>query len=82
MVAKNPNRNTHRLVITREFDAPREMVWKAWTTPSQVSQWLELGEGVTIKSVKMDLRVGGKFRIQTTMKGWRILHRGRELTSR
>lgn len=64
MVAKN---NTHRLVITREFDAPRELVWKAWTTPAHVSQWLQLKDGNTVESVKMDLRVGGKFRIQTRM---------------
>jgi uncharacterized protein YndB with AHSA1/START domain len=69
MVAKNnPTPNTHKLTLTREFDAPREMVWKAWTTPGQVKAWLQLNEGVTIESVKMDLRVGGKFRIQTKME--------------
>jgi uncharacterized protein YndB with AHSA1/START domain len=69
MSAKNnPPANTHKLVVTREFDAPREMVWKAWTEPGQVKQWLALGEAVTIESVKMDLRVGGRFRIQTKME--------------
>jgi uncharacterized protein YndB with AHSA1/START domain len=27
------------LVITRIFDAPRSLVWKAWTDPKQVAQW-------------------------------------------
>jgi uncharacterized protein YndB with AHSA1/START domain len=70
MIAKNnpaTNATNHKLVITRELEAPRELVWKAWTEPDQVKAWLELGEGMTIESVKVDLRVGGKFRIQTRM---------------
>jgi uncharacterized protein YndB with AHSA1/START domain len=71
MTARNdPTTNTpnHKLIVTRELDAPRELVWKAWTEPGQVKAWLELGEGTRIESVKMDLRVGGKFRIQTKMR--------------
>ncbi|HVE15260.1 MAG TPA: SRPBCC domain-containing protein [Chthoniobacterales bacterium] len=56
---------SHKLVITREFDAPRDLVWKAWTQPSRVKEWLNMSEDMTIESVTMDLRVGGKFRIQT-----------------
>jgi uncharacterized protein YndB with AHSA1/START domain len=67
MTTKNNPTDTpnHKLVIMREFEVPSELVWKAWTEPSQVKAWLELGEETTIESVKMDLRVGGKFRIQT-----------------
>jgi uncharacterized protein YndB with AHSA1/START domain len=54
-----------KLVVTREFDAPRDLVWQAWTDAAQVSQWLSLDEDVIIESVTMDLRVGGRFRIQT-----------------
>ena len=64
MTAKNNPPNTHKLVITREFDAPRELVWKAWTEPAQIKEWLGAGEGMMTESVKGDLRVGGKFRIQ------------------
>jgi uncharacterized protein YndB with AHSA1/START domain len=66
MTAKNNPSNTpgHRLVVTREFDAPRELVWKAWTEPAQIKEWLGAGEGMMVESVKADLRVGGKFRIQ------------------
>ncbi len=54
-----------KLVVAREFDAPQEIVWKAWTEPAQIIAWLALGEDATIESVQIDLRVGGKFRIQT-----------------
>jgi uncharacterized protein YndB with AHSA1/START domain len=70
MISKNnptPNAQGHKLVISREFEAPRELVWRAWTEPGQIKKWLELGEGLTIESVRMDLRVGGRFRIQTKM---------------
>jgi uncharacterized protein YndB with AHSA1/START domain len=56
-----------KLVVSREFAAPRELVWKAWTEPERIKEWLGLGEGMRIESVKVDLRVGGKFRIQTKM---------------
>lgn len=54
----------HRLVIQREFDAPRDLVWAAWTDPGQIKTWVGLGEGVTVDSVRADLRAGGKFRFQ------------------
>ncbi|MEO5916049.1 MAG: SRPBCC domain-containing protein [Luteolibacter sp.] len=57
----------HKLVVTREFDAPLELVWKAWTEPAQVKEWLGSGDDMTVESVKMDLRTGGKFRIQQKM---------------
>lgn len=67
MTSKDNPTNTYKLVIAREFDAPRELVWRAWTDPAQVREWLGFGEDVTIESVTMDVRVGGKFRIQTKM---------------
>ena len=62
-----PKKPGQKLVITREFDAPAELLWKAWTDPEQIKEWLDLSQGVTIESVKTDLRVGGKFRIQQKM---------------
>ena len=38
-MAKSPLNETDRMVITRVFDAPRELVWKAWTDPKYVMQW-------------------------------------------
>jgi uncharacterized protein YndB with AHSA1/START domain len=48
-----------RMSITRVFDAPRELVWKAWTDPKYVMQWWG-PKGFTAPFCKMDVRVGGK----------------------
>jgi uncharacterized protein YndB with AHSA1/START domain len=47
------------LVITREFDAPPDLVWKAWTEPERMMQWWG-PRNFTAPVVKLDLRVGGK----------------------
>ena len=49
-----------RMVVTRVFDAPRELVWKAWTDPKYVMQWWG-PQGFTAPFCEMDFRVGGKF---------------------
>ena len=51
---------TERMVITRVFDAPRELVWKAWTDSEYVMQWWG-PKGFTSPFCTMDFRVGGKF---------------------
>jgi uncharacterized protein YndB with AHSA1/START domain len=48
------------MVITREFDAPRERVWKAYTDAEMLKRWWG-PEGFTAPSIKIDLRVGGKY---------------------
>jgi uncharacterized protein YndB with AHSA1/START domain len=48
------------LVITRIFDAPRELVWKAWTDPEHMKRWWG-PEHFTAPACKIDLRVGGKY---------------------
>jgi uncharacterized protein YndB with AHSA1/START domain len=47
-------------VITRELDAPRDLVFKAWTEPERLAQWWG-PKGVTMVSTKVDLRPGGIF---------------------
>jgi uncharacterized protein YndB with AHSA1/START domain len=59
-MTKDTVNETERLVVTRVFDAPRELVWKAWTDPKYVAQWWG-PKGFTAPSCKMDFRVGGKF---------------------
>jgi uncharacterized protein YndB with AHSA1/START domain len=49
------------IVISREFDAPREMVWKAFTDPTQVVQWWG-PNGFTTTIHEMDVRPGGRWR--------------------
>ena len=48
------------LIIERVFDAPRELVWKAWTEPEQVMRWWG-PKGFTAPAAKIDFRVGGKY---------------------
>lgn len=52
--------NDEGIVIERVFDAPREMVWKAWTDPEIVKKWWG-PEGFWAPSIKIDFRVGGKY---------------------
>jgi uncharacterized protein YndB with AHSA1/START domain len=47
------------LVITREFDAPRELVWAAWTEPAKFREWMG-PRNFSVPDVEIDLRVGGK----------------------
>ena len=48
------------LVITRCFDAPREMVFRAWSDPKQLSHWFA-PHGCTLELVHLDVRPGGTF---------------------
>jgi uncharacterized protein YndB with AHSA1/START domain len=50
-----------QILITREFDAPRHLVYRAWTTPELVAQWWA-GRRGRVASVEIDLRVGGRWR--------------------
>src|SRR5262249_1860382 len=49
------------VAMTRVFDAPRELVWDAWTKPDHVRQWLLGPEGWTMPVCEIDLRVGGSW---------------------
>ena len=48
------------LVITRVFDAPRELVFKAWTEPERLMRWWA-PKGCTTPYLRIDPRVGGVF---------------------
>lgn len=54
------NKNEQALTITRVFDAPLEMVWKAWTEPDSVTRWWG-PKNFTSPLAEIDLRVGGKY---------------------
>ena len=75
-MTKNAVNEIERMVVTRIFDAPRELVWKAWTHPKYVMQWW--GPKVFTSPVcKMDFRVGGKYLICTkTPDGQEFWHGG------
>jgi uncharacterized protein YndB with AHSA1/START domain len=49
------------IAIERDFDAPRELVWKAWTRPEYFRRWYGC-DTVTLSVCDIDLRVGGAYR--------------------
>jgi uncharacterized protein YndB with AHSA1/START domain len=50
--------------VTRVFDAPREVVFRAWTDPDQVAEWWGPASFDTPReSIEIDLRVGGRFEV-------------------
>jgi uncharacterized protein YndB with AHSA1/START domain len=51
------------ILLTREFDAPPSLVWKAWTTPELVRRWWSPRGEMTV--CEIDLRVGGAWRYAT-----------------
>jgi uncharacterized protein YndB with AHSA1/START domain len=56
------------ILIVREFDAPKHLVYKAYTTPELVSRWWP-GERGEMESCEIDLRVGGTWRYAMVAKG-------------
>jgi uncharacterized protein YndB with AHSA1/START domain len=50
-----------QIMITREFAAPRHLVYKAWTTPELIKRWWHAKRG-TATIAEVDLRVGGRWR--------------------
>jgi uncharacterized protein YndB with AHSA1/START domain len=50
------------VTILRVFDAPRALVWKAWTDPKMMAQWFG-PRGFTNPVCELDVRVGGTLRI-------------------
>lgn len=47
------------LVLTRMFDAPRDLVFRAWTQPEHLVHWWGQPNGATMPHCRVDLRVGG-----------------------
>ena len=58
MSGNTSNSSDRDIVISRLFDAPRELVWEAWTDPAQVAQWWG-PHGFTTTIDVMDVKPGG-----------------------
>ncbi|GIF24508.1 uncharacterized protein YndB with AHSA1/START domain [Actinoplanes tereljensis] len=58
----------NQILITREFDAPRHLVWRTYTEPELIKRWWA-GQRGTVTSVEVDLRVGGGWRYVMTANG-------------
>ena len=65
-----------QILITREFDAPKHLVYQAWTTPELVKRWWHAKRGeVTVAEI--DLRVGGMWRyVMVTEDGFEVAFHG------
>lgn len=68
--AQNPTsverRGDRKLVVTRTFDAPPSLVYKAWSQPELFRRWWmpKSASGVSLVSCEMDVRTGGKYRLE------------------
>jgi len=62
------------IIMTREFNAPRKMVFETLTRPQYVKRWLLGPEGWTMPICEIDLKVGGAFRYV-----WRHTAKGTEM---
>jgi uncharacterized protein YndB with AHSA1/START domain len=66
----------NQILITREFDAPRHLVWRAYTEPDLIKRWWA-GDRGTVTSVEVDLRVGGTWRyVMTARPGFEVAFHG------
>ena len=64
------------ILMTREFNAPKHLVYKAWTTPELVKRWWSAKRGV-VTTAEVDLRVGGKWRwVMMTDRGFEVAFHG------
>ena len=61
-----------QILITREFDAPKHLVYRAWTTPELVERWWHANRG-RMTTCEIDLRVGGRWRsVMVTPEGFEV----------
>jgi uncharacterized protein YndB with AHSA1/START domain len=59
-----PTAQDQQVLITRIFDAPRELVFRAWTDPDQVAQWFGPEHFDTPReTIEIDLRIGGRYEL-------------------
>ncbi len=65
-----------QIMVTREFDAPRHLVYRAWTTPELIKRWWS-GQRGEVTSVEVDLRVGGAWRyVMMANEGFEVAFHG------
>ena len=63
-------KSDRELVVTRLFDAPPHTVFRAWAEPELFRRWwVPKGAGVTLMSCDMDVRTGGKYRLEFAAGG-------------
>lgn len=64
-IAPVERKSDRELVVTRTFNGPARIVFEAWTTPELfIRWWLPKSMGMSLRSYEMDVRVGGKYRLE------------------
>jgi len=58
-------KSERELVVTRTFNGPARIVFEAWTKPELFRRWwVPKSMGMSLRSCEMDVRVGGKYRLE------------------
>ena len=58
-------KSDREVVVTRTFDAPARLVFEAWSRPELFRKWwVPRSMGMTLRSCQMDVRTGGKYRLE------------------
>ena len=58
-------KSERELVVTRTFNGPARIVFEAWTKPELFKQWwVPKSMGMSLRSCEMDVRAGGKYRLE------------------
>jgi uncharacterized protein YndB with AHSA1/START domain len=66
----------NQILITREFAAPKHLVYRAWTTSELIKRWWS-GDRGEVTSAEVDLRVGGTWRyVMTATGGFEVAFHG------
>ena len=74
-------KSDRELVITRTFDAPARIVFEAWTKPELFRRWwIPKSLGLSLVSCEMDVRAGGKYRLEFEPDGFAFFGTYREVT--
>jgi len=73
-------KSERELVVTRTFNAPARLVFQAWTKPELFKQWwLPKSMDMALRSCQMDVRVGGKYRLEFEPDGMAFFGTYREV---
>ncbi|SDO90771.1 Uncharacterized conserved protein YndB, AHSA1/START domain [Ralstonia sp. 25mfcol4.1] len=68
-----PQHAPHRLTISRAFNAPRDLVFKAWSTAEHLKHWF-CPQGFTVPACEIEFRPGGKFDLCMRSQGGEFEH--------
>src|SRR4051794_20729749 len=74
-------KSERELVVTRTFNGPARIVFEAWTRPELFKRWwVPKSMGMSLRSCEMDVRVGGKYRLEFEPDGMAFFGRYLDVT--